>query len=379
MTTGSNTLIEIIQAEIDSAGGLLPFDRFMALALYHPTHGYYLREAIDLGRQGDFTTAAEISPLYAHCFANQCAALLPAFSQPRVLELGAGTGRFAGDFLSRLAKACTLPHGYYIYEISPRLRQRQQALLASEYPDIFPLITWLDELPTSFSGIIIANEVLDALPVACFQVTEGGIQERFVGSTQQTLGWQLAEPKTLQLKEEAEALVKRYQLPIGYASEINLQSMSFVESLTKHLTKGVIFFADYGYGEREYYHPERDQGSLTCFHQHHHHNNPFAIPGEQDITAHVDFTRVIESAAAVGGSLAGFTTQSAFLLACGLLDMAAELEAGYDVTQQFALHQAIKTLTLPTEMGERIKIMAISKQMDNELIGFSLADRSREL
>lgn len=352
----------------------ISFADFMEIALYHPEWGYYNAENIDLGTKGDFTTAPEISPLFAKCLARQIQQISPA----SLLEAGAGTGRLASDLLTELNKLGCLPSHYYIYEISSALRKKQQALLQSTLPEFFSRIIWLDTLPENFSGTIIANEVLDALPVHLFRVEKDGVKEKFVTWENNQFAWKYLEPSG-EYREEAERIRELYHLPEGYEFEINFYLSAFIASLAYSLREGIILFSDYGYGEREYYHPQRLRGTLTCFYQHRSYDNPLIFPGLMDITAHVDFTRVIENASGLGLSLAGFTTQSSFLLSCGLMDFAGECEESLDEAGKLELHQAIKILTLPTEMGERVKFMALSKGVDLELCGFEFQDRSRDL
>lgn len=367
----SQALTSIIASEIEQIGSM-PFTRFMELALYHPELGYYRSATMRFGKEGDFTTASEISPLYAHCFARQCAGLYEAIGTDNVLELGAGSGKFAMNFLAHA------PGHYYIYEPSASLRQQQHQLIASTRPDFIPRITWLSELPATFTGIIIANEVLDAIPFHCFQIANGLPCERTVAWHNDFI-WQNTAITSEHLLNEVTALQKQYQLAEGYQSEINLLASECTIKLCKMLARGVILFADYGYGQFEYYHPARTQGSLSCFYQHQTHNQPLLYPGLQDITAHVDFTRIIATAAEHGGHLLGYTTQSAFLLANGLLQMAEQLETNMDEASAFNLHQEIKLLTMPMEMGDLVKIMAIGRQMDTRLPEFTRLDRRRDL
>lgn len=375
----SQLLSNIIRENITAQHGLLSFARFMELALYHPRFGYYEAETFDISRQGDFITAPELSPLFAKCFARQTLPILEQLPTKNILELGAGTGRFAKDFLLEMEKLNQFPAHYYIYETSAHLRKKQQAFFQQACPQFLPHLTWLAHLPTDFTGIILANEVLDALPTHCFLLDHDGIKERYVTWEQDKFAWQISECSSQELKEQVQKLSTLYGLTNGYTSEINLYLPLFIKSLTTCLTQGMILLADYGYGEAEYYRPERKQGTLTCFYQHTQHADPFFFPGLQDITAHVDFTSVIENAAPYGCELAGFTTQSGFLLAGGLLEIAQEEEKNLTSLDAFHLHQAMKTLTLPTEMGETIKIMALSKNMDLVLPGFALQDRRRDL
>ncbi len=354
----------------------IDFAHFMALALYDPTGGYYQNPAFRIGAAGDFTTAAEISPLYAQCFANQ---IRSVFSDtPTILELGAGSGRFACDLLQAL-EATGLPASYCIYEVSPALREAQKNLIAAQKPGYLSRIQWLSDWPQDFSGVIIANEVLDALPVRCFTHTGQAILERRVGIQQETFGWVEQALNEAALAETARRLVDCYHLPPGYQFEINVSLPGFIERLAASFKSGLILLADYGYGQAEYYHPARHQGTLTGFYQHHRIEDPFRWPGLQDITAHVDFTQVIETASALGLDLSGFTTQTGFLLANQLLPAAATREALLTPAEQFKLHQAIKTLTLPSEMGDVIKIMALSKGLSTPLSTFLQPDRRRDL
>jgi len=354
---------------------IISFATFMELALYHPKWGYYCRDTFDIGKHGDFTTAPHLSPLFAKCLAKQIQQIIQTLNISTVLELGAGTGKLAGDLLTELNTLGCLPDQYYIYEISKGLQKKQQEYLLSTYPHFFPRIIWLDTLPQNFTGTIIANEVLDALPVNCFQIKNDIALERCVTLKDHEFSWQLCEPST----PEAHRLQTVYSLPNDYQFEINLNLQPFIESLGRSLKKGMILFSDYGYGQKEYYHPERKQGTLCCFYQHKQQANPLALPGLQDITAHVDFTRLIDHAIDNGFNLAGYTSQTAFLLATGLTEQVAIAEKNLSPKEAFQLHHAVKLLTLPTEMGERIKFMALSKNIEMNLIGFSLQDRRREL
>lgn len=379
MTIYPNPLTEIIQNEIRKQGGVISFARFMELALYHPTHGYYCRDQFDIGKMGDFTTAPHLSPLFAQCLANQTQEILQTIHEGNILELGAGTGQLAIDLLRALKERQSLPAHYYIYEISGRLRSLQKERLHQFCPDLADRVIWLDALPSHFKGVILANEVVDALPVHRFEVTAEGIQELGVATQDEAFVWKPRTPTTPEFTALTTQLQRDYELTPGYQSEVNLAMTTLLTQLATCMEQGVLLFIDYGYGQREYYHPERHRGTLTCFYQHHRHDNPLLRPGEQDITSHVDFTRVIELAHAQGLTLAGFTTQAAFLFSCGLLDIAATQEAHLDTVGAFNMHHAIKLLTLPTEMGERIKVMALAKNAPSSLLGFARHDRSRDL
>jgi SAM-dependent MidA family methyltransferase len=338
-----------------------------------------MQPGFTLGKTGDFTTAPEISPLFADCFGRQCEHIFAGLETKNMLEIGAGSGQFACDVLNYLIWAQCPPEQYYILEISPALRLQQQAKLRAALPNFFNRIIWLDQLPNTFTGVVIANEVLDALPVDCFRIENNHIMQRSVAWKENAFAWKLTETMGTPLHTDVEAIVRECHVTDGYESEINLQLEPFLASLAKSLTQGVILFADYGYGRAEYYHPQRRQGTLTCFYRHRRHNNPLIWPGLQDMTAHVDFTRTAESAIDHGLRVAGYTSQAAFLLGLGLTELASAKESTLSDADQFQLHQAIKTLTLPTEMGERIKIMALTKNVDTPLLGFSLHDRRRNL
>lgn len=372
----SKALTDFIRQDIIKSGGSITFARFMEKVLYEPGLGYYSAGAHKLGKGGDFVTAPEISPLFAQCVARQIQEVLIKLGTGDILEIGAGSGTFAKDLLRELKILGNLPENYYILEISADLRERQKKLLKQHCPEFLKHVIWLDSLPEEFVGVIFANEVMDAMPVNCFEISRG-ITERSVTWQSNQFSWILTQPSS--------ELVERVQLiqdilPEGYQSEANLMLPTWIQSLGNSLKKGLILLLDYGYGRNEYYHPQRTHGTLKCFYQQHHHNNPFVYIGLQDITAHVDFTTVAESAITgnlKGLSVKGFTTQAGFLLACGLLEIAEKNQV--DTVTQYHQAQAIKTLTLPSEMGELIKAIALTKGLDTPLLGFSLQDRRRDL
>ncbi|MBA3662418.1 MAG: SAM-dependent methyltransferase [Gammaproteobacteria bacterium] len=382
MNTYSALLTAYLRDQIAQGQGAISFAEFMQTALYHPEWGYYSRLTA-LGKSGDFTTAPEISPLFAQCFGTQCAAILSMLPDRCILEVGAGSGKFACDLIGSLKSlGITLSH-YYIYEPSPSLEREQKRHINQQAPEIESLITWLSALPKDFIGIIIANEVIDALPVHCFAMTPDGMKERKVVLSHETFTWQVEEPSNTDVKNVLDQLNHTYHFPMGYASEINLNVASFLQSLIGAMQQGVILIADYGYGEREYYHPERTQGTLSCFHQHNYHSDPFLHIGNQDITAHVNFTQLAHLAVDLEANLLGFTTQAGFLLGCDLIRWTEKMEHHLNDKDCYVLHQAIKTLTLPNAMGDVIKIMGLSKNMraiTPELLpGFRLQDRRRDL
>lgn len=372
-------LIQTIRQQIIQSGGAISFATFMQLALYAPNLGYYNTEKRIFGRGGDFVTASEISPLFAACIARQCQQILTALGSGDILEIGAGSGVFAKNVLLELQKLDCLPRQYFIYEISPALRAQQLQLFELECPELLKHVRWLNQLPSAgINGIIFANEVLDALPATCFQVTEQGVEERCVTWEKDHFAWKNKKSSASDFVSQIKTIAETCELSVGYTSEINLEIPKWIDQIAHVLTQGVILLMDYGYGRREYYHPDRTQGTLMCFHQHQSHSDPFVMVGLQDMTAHVDFTTVAESAVDAGLNVAGYTTQAAFLLACGLLDLADKPENA-SATDLYTQAQAIKTLTLPAQMGEIIKVIALSKQIDLPLKGFALHDRRKDL
>lgn len=374
----SDQLMQLIRQAIHQDPGYLSFARYMEMALYTPGLGYYSAGSHKLGKEGDFITAPEISPLFAQCIAIQCQQIFNALGpHADMLELGAGTGKLASDLLKELERLGCLPQHYFILEISAELRERQHQTLKTTCPHLLHRIEWLDRLPeTPIQGIIFANEVLDAMPVHCFRLDKGEIKEKCVTLIDDKLAWVLTPPTTPALTDSVMQIQQDNPLINGYESEVNLMLPAWIQTLADTLKQGVLLLIDYGYGRHEYYHPDRQQGTLLCHYQHHRHADPLILPGLQDITAHIDFTSVVESAANAGLMLAGYTTQAAFLLACGLLDLTINTSSEKEKYQQ---NQSIKLLTLPSQMGEIIKVMALSKDLETPLLGFSLHDRRHNL
>lgn len=374
--TFNQNLIELIHHEIKKNNGYISFARFMELALYAPGLGYYSAGAYKFGKQGDFVTAPEISPLFAKCIAHQTAEIFSHLKNPDFFELGAGTGIFAKDFLLELETLNQLPNNYFILEVSGELRDRQQKLFAKEIPQFLSRITWLNTLPKNFTGVIFANEVMDAMPVNIFRIENQTVKERCVTVEKNQFAWISTPPTTQDLIDKVKIIQQENFLTDGYESEINLLITPWINSLANTLNQGVILLFDYGYGRTEYYHPDRSCGTLMCFHQHHRHSNPLINVGTQDITSHVDFTTVAESAVDAKLNLCGYTTQSAFLLTTGLMDLARQDGSEKEKFQQ---NQGIKKLILPSEMGELVKVMGISKHFDGLLKGFQEFDRRKDL
>ena len=369
----SALLTEYIRSEILACGGWMNFARYMELALYAPGLGYYSAGAKKFGAEGDFVTAPEISPLFARTLARQAAQVLAATSG-EVLELGAGSGRLAAQMLLELQRLNVLPQRYGILEVSAYLREIQCATLTAALPPgLLARVEWLDGLPVSFSGLVIGNEVLDAIPAHILAWREDGIFERGVAWVDGRPVWQERPVSQSDLLRTALEL----DLPPGYSSEICPAATGLVLSLAQMLEHGVLLFIDYGFPRREYYHPQRASGTLMCHYRQHAHDDPFFYPGLQDITAHVDFTAVAKAAIAQDLRLLGYTSQAQFLINCGITQLLA-LVSPADTKTYLPLAAQAQTLLSPAEMGELFKVIAMGKGVD-ALIGFSQGDRRHAL
>lgn len=367
----SKELTTLIVNEI-AAKGPITFARYMELALYAPGLGYYSAGAQKFGEEGDFVTAPEISPLFAQCLARQCQQVLNLVQEGCMLELGAGSGRMAADLLIALEKLDALPSRYTILEVSADLKQRQRATIQESCPHFLDRITWLEKLPDQpFEGLIIGNEVLDAMPVHRFYWDSEIAKEYYVAAKTGEFFWQLGECSSSRLSDKVLSLGQQLLKNVrAYSSEINLLLAPWLASLSDCLEKGALLFIDYGFPRQEYYHPERDQGTLMCHYRHRAHGDPFFLPGLQDITAHVDFTEVAEAAKACGLEIAGFANQANFLLDCGLAELINTAIDSSDTRQQLLVSQQVKKLTLPHEMGELFKVVALTRGIIEPLLGF---------
>ncbi len=369
----SEKLCELIRRDIAAQGGWIPFSRFMELALYAPGLGYYTAGALKFGAAGDFITAPELSSLFGRTVARQLIEVMQA-SAPRILELGAGSGKLALDILGELEKLDALPESYSILEVSADLRERQQNLLHSKLPHLANRIHWLDALPENISGAVIGNEVLDAVPVDLLYWAGGRILERGVASDAGRFIWE----DRLSGNEALLDIAKNIKVPDGYLSEVSLDARRLVATLCDRMDQGALLFIDYGFGAREYYHPQRSGGTLMCHYRHHSHGDPFYLPGLQDITAHVDFTAVAEAAIDHGAHFLGYTSQAHFLLNNGVTNFLKEV-APEDVKAYAPLSAQLQKLTSPAEMGELFKVIALGKGIGKPLAGFLRGDLSRLL
>ena len=372
----SQQLAELIRQEIRKACGWISFAQFMGMALYAPGLGYYTAGARKFGAAGDFITAPELTPLFGRALARQAAQVMAA-SRPFILEAGAGSGRLAADLLKALEGMGSLPERYFILDISTDLRQRQQELLAREAPQLLDRVEWLETLPESFSGLVLGNELLDAMPVHCVTWEDGAVLEKGVAlDAEGQFCWQ-DRPASGRLLEEAGAIAGECLLPPGFSSEVALAAPAWAATWGERLAQGALLLLDYGFPRREFYHPQRHGGTLMCHYRHQAHPDPFHLPGLQDITAHVDFTGVIAAAFPAGLELLGYTSQAQFLFNCGLLQDLETLEPGSPPYLKAAA--AVNKLVQPQEMGELFKVIAMGKGMGEPLLGFARGDRSHAL
>lgn len=363
----------LIADEIAAAGGWISFERFMDLALYAPGLGYYSAGSRKLGGDGDFSTAPEISPLFGACVARQCAEILGDLGSGSILEVGAGSGRLALDVLSRLEALDRLPRQYLILDVSADLRERQRRLLAERVPHLLPRLAWLDAPPRSLDGLIIANEVLDALPFTRFRCRDSACEELGVCVSSAGFAWS-ARPAAPELAERCAMLAAAAGGWEGcYESEYCARLRPWTRAIALGLQRGAVLWFDYGLPRAQYYLPERRHGTLICHFRHRTHEDPFIYPGLQDISAWVDFTALAEACMDAGCELAGFTTQAHFL--AGLdIDLEMRLLAADREDEYLRLANQAKRLMLPGEMGERFKAMAWTRGIDRKLSGFLLQD-----
>ena len=368
----SDRVAALIRSEIASSGGWISFARYMELALYAPGLGYYSAGARKLGKAGDFVTAPEISPLFGQTLARQIREVMQSGFE-EILEVGAGSGALAATLLEELDRAGSAPRSYLILELSADLRERSRDTLAAHVPHLLERVAWLNRLPPAFSGVVLGNEVLDAMPVHVVRVNGGRIEEGGVGVRSDRLDWSWRVASG-ELLEAARALA----LPEGFRTEIGLAARGFLRSLGGVLERGVAFFVDYGFPQKEYYHPQRREGTLMCHYRQHAHADPFFLPGLQDITSHVDFTAVAEAARSVGLELAGYTSQAQFLVNCGITEVMSRTPAE-ERGKFLPLANQANRLMSPAEMGELFKAIALERGFSAPLEGFRDGDRRRAL
>ncbi|OOZ38521.1 hypothetical protein BOW53_15285 [Solemya pervernicosa gill symbiont] len=374
----SHALVELIASEIGEES--ISFARYMALALYAPGLGYYSGGARKFGEAGDFTTAPEISALFSRALARQCAEVLGSLGGGDILEFGAGSGVMASDILLELEQLGQLPQRYLIQELSGELRERQRETIQAKAPHLLERVEWLDGLDgVELRGVVLGNELLDAMPVERFRIAEHGVEQVRVTVAEGGLVL-TTEPAEVSLRGAVERLQSQLEepLPVGYESECCLEFSPWFSALSEVLKAGVALLIDYGYPRREYYLPQRSSGTLICHYRHRAHEAPLYLPGLQDITSFVDFSAATEAALDAGFELGGYTNQMHLLIGCGLEELLAEFDIN-DTQRFMSATQQIKKLTMPGEMGERFKALALTRDYKQPLRGFSLRDYSGQL
>ena len=375
----SERVADYIRDRILNSGGCISFAEYMQHALYAPGLGYYTAGTAKFGASGDFVTAPEISPLYGRVLARQCAEVFAEVTDGSILEFGAGSGRLAADLLQALGELEALPRQYQILEVSADLRERQEQFLQREIPEFFDRCVWVDDLPREHTGIVIANEVLDALPVERFARRSDGIHQVCVGIEGKEFGF-VERPAPDHLIDAVASIEADIggPLPLDYVSDISLGATGWISDIATRLLRGVVFFMDYGVSRREYYAADRTAGWLRCHFRHHVHNDPLLLPGIQDLTAWVDFSAVADAAVNSGLEIAGYVSQAQFLIGGGL-DKEFEKFTGLSVREQAELSGQAKLLTLPGEMGENFKCVGLSRGVAMTPSAFSFADRTMSL
>ncbi len=412
----SHALTQIIVAEIQAAGGWMSFARYMELALYAPGLGYYSGGSQKFGESGDFMTAPELTPLFGQALARQVAQVLAQVSpndserNKAVIEVGGGSGRLAADMLLALDELGCLPKHYFILELSGELRARQAATLAEFAPALAARVEWLDDLPPAFSGCLIANEVLDAMPTHALRWDVSGAFERGVAVRAGRLAWAELDKRGRRFVEAENRDLSPIDLP--YDSEISLAAQAWVATLARRLECGALLLVDYGLPQRELYHPSRNGGTIRCHYRHRVHNDPFWYPGLSDITSHVDFTAVAEAGFDAGLEVLGYANQANFLINCGIAELlqarkenspvgAGETKAKPETTalqggrakdalcavadggtpsrDLLRAQGAVNLLISPNEMGELFKVIALGRGIKKPLMGFTQGDRTHAL
>jgi SAM-dependent MidA family methyltransferase len=382
-TTHSQTRLHALHHQIHSAikqQGKITFAELMQYALYTPNLGYYCSEHLPFGKTGDFITAPEISPLFGRSLATQCADIQKYLPEAEIIEFGAGTGALAESLLLSLKEENKLPPAYHIVELNPHLAQQQYQRLQAALPEYIDSIHWCPTPPKVSAGIIICNEILDALPFERFRFSDEGLQQLFVTVTADNQIQAIWQAATADLAQALEPYIALWQdCPIAYESEYCLQAQDFLQQALAAFEQGVALFIDYGFVAHEYYHPDRHQGTWLCHQKHLSHEQVFSQLGLCDITAHVNFTYIAQLAKQFGADVAGYCNQAWFLLSNGLLDFFSAERNTANQETQLKLQNAIHLLTAPQEMGELFKVLALSKNYHADLVGFSMRDDRNRL
>lgn len=369
----SANLQTLLAEEIKKYGNWIPFSRFMELVLYAPQYGYYTGGSHKIGNDGDFITAPTLTPLFARTLARQLQELLPQ-TAGNIYEFGAGTGQLAADLLNNLSNGI---NRYYIIEISPELAARQKDLIQTLAPQAAQKIVHLSALPETFDGIIIGNEVLDAMPVEIIRKDEGGSFEHVGVCLENDRFTYSARPlHDLQLSALASLYFPKISPP--YTSELHPQQYAFIRTLASRLEHGCMIFIDYGFDAAQYYHPQRNQGTLIGHYRHHVIHNPFDFIGLADLTAHVNFTDIAQAGTDAGLDLIGYLPQSHFLLNLGITELLAQTGQP-DSAAYIREAAAVQKLIDQHEMGELFKVIAFGKNINIDWTGFCFGDICHKL
>jgi SAM-dependent MidA family methyltransferase len=381
----SEALIDAIRERIDAAGGWLPFDRYMDLALYAPGLGYYSGGAMKFGKRAedgsDFVTAPELSPLFATTLARPVAQALAQSGTRQLMEFGAGTGKLAAGLLNALASLEVEFDSYAIVDLSGELRARQHETIFAQAPKWAAKVRWLDTLPDAFEGVVIGNEVLDAMPVRLVVRKLGAWHERGVVWLNGRFAFDdrpIALDASLELIDTAIDEANDDEPFAEYLTETHEAAHGFTKTVCTMLTRGAAFFIDYGFPRREFYHAQRATGTLMCHYRHRAHADPFLYPGLQDLTAHVEFTGIAEAGVETGADLLGFSSQARFLMNAGITDVLDQLDPS-DVTRFLPAANAVQKLLSEAEMGELFKVIAFSRGIPGMIDAFATGDRTHSL
>jgi len=375
------SLTDKIISEIDKQGGTIPFSQFIQMALYQPKRGYYQNGLHKFGDKGDFVTAPEIGRHFARCIANSIFQCINNKETQSILEIGAGSGALAVNLLKSLGKMSLYPAEYLILEPSAQLQVQQKFLLSESLPEYFPQIKWLSKLPDNFNGVIIANEVADAIP--CERIKFTNNQWVRLGVSYQNSGLQVSDMDVISAEELPQSLTENRSEKFveGYTTEYRPLIDGWIKSLANTLNQGAILLVDYGYPESEFYHPQRTSGSLNCFIRHYQQDDPLQLIGLQDITAHVDFSQIARVADLNGLDIDGYTTQAGFLLENGITEFFESDSNSRQETDEtrYRTSQEIQKLLMPGQMGEVFKVILLTKKLSTEIKGFTLQDHLHRL
>lgn len=379
----STLLSARIASEIAEAGGWLPFSQYMERVLYTPGLGYYSGANVKFGRTAadgsDFITAPEISPFFGRALARPIAEALALAESNEIIEFGAGTGKLAAELLNTLGTACQC---YTIIELSGELRERQKAMIAERAPALAARVRWLDRLPESFSGVVIGNEVLDAMPIQLYAYRDGQWFERGVGLDHSHIVWQerpiVRDAKGhIHIPDLSDALRRQIEADgLDYLAETHAAARAFVSTVCAMLERGAAIFIDYGFPAHEYYHPQRANGTLMCHFRHHAHDNPLLYPGLQDVTAHVDFSGIAEAALDAGADVLGYMSQARFLINAGIAEQLRQAVDPTETARYLPAANGVQKLLAESEMGELFKVIGFSRGLSDAPQAFIDGDRS---